>query len=440
MALTGLQIFKLLPNKNCKECGVPTCLAFAMKIAAKSVEPTLCPYISQEALEKLNAEQAPPVKVLKFNINNNIYEIGGETVLYRHDKIFVNRTLIGFNLDDDLDDDVFQKRVNQIINFKYERIGEVYYPEIIGLTNKTNNKDNFLKKYKIVSQTEKIIILSKINFEILKEILNIEKNNNRIIINNVDEKVLEEIKEIVKEKEIKIVLESDNVNNLLKLTENANKIGLKNLLIKFKQKNISDLLVNNYRIRRLAIIENNKNGGFPIFTECQSIYEAIAGICKYSSIIILNEFDLLSLKTLLILRQNIYTDPRKPLQIEPGVYKIGNPDENSPLLVTTNFSLTYFIVSGEIANSAFSARLVITDSEGMSVLTAWSANKFNSTIITKAIKTFNVENEIKHRKIIIPGYVAVLKGELEDELKNWQIMVGPQEAADLPDYLKEMWQ
>ena len=175
-------------------------------------------------------------------------------------------------------------------------------------------------------------------------------------------------------------------------------------------------------------------------TECSDeLFASVAGICKYSSMLILKNFDGATLLPLLTLRQNIYTDPQKPLHITPGIYNVKEPDKNSPVIVTTNFSLTYFIVSGEIENSPYSAKMLITDSEGMSVLTAWSANKFSPELIAKSVASTNVGAEVDHKKIIIPGYVAVLKGELEEKLKGWEVLVGPQEASDIPQYLKEVW-
>jgi len=440
MALTGLEIFKLLPNKNCNECGVPTCLAFAMKLAAKSAEPTLCPYISEESMNILGASQSPPIKKLNFKLGNNSYEIGAETILYRHEKTFINKTLIALEISDNLSDSDFSNKINEIKFYEFERVGEKLECECISLKNDSNNKENFINKFKNIQQFNKIIILSNINPDILNDIMQIENNHSRLIINSINKSDIDAYANLIKDKEIKAVLSSDNLNDLFDITETAENLGIKNIILKTQSDTISQLLEKNISLRRLAINKSFKPSGYPILTESDDqINSIITGVCKYSSIVILKKYNGASLFPLLTLRQNIYTDPQKPLQIQPGIYDVGEPKEDSPLIVTTNFSLTYFIVSGEIENSPYNARLLITDSEGMSVLTAWSANKFSAQLIAKSLINSNIEQKISHKKLIIPGYVAILKGELEDELSGWDIMVGPQEASDLSPYLNEMW-
>ncbi len=440
MALTGLEIFKLLPNKNCNECGVPTCLAFAMKLAAKSAEPTLCPYISEESMNILGASQSPPIKKLNFKLGNNSYEIGAETILYRHEKTFINKTLIALEISDNLSDSDFSNKINEIKFYEFERVGEKLECECISLKNDSNNKENFINKFKNIQQLNKIIILSNINPDILNDIMQIENNHSRLIINSINKSDIDAYANLIKDKEIKAVLSSDNLNDLFDITETAENLGIKNIILKTQSDTISQLLEKNISLRRLAINKSFKPSGYPILTESDDqINSIITGVCKYSSIVILKKYNGASLFPLLTLRQNIYTDPQKPLQIQPGIYDVGEPKEDSPLIVTTNFSLTYFIVSGEIENSPYNARLLITDSEGMSVLTAWSANKFSAQLIAKSLINSNIEQKISHKKLIIPGYVAILKGELEDELSGWDIMVGPQEASDLSPYLNEMW-
>ncbi len=440
MALTGLEIFKLLPNKNCNECGVPTCLAFAMKLAAKSAEPTLCPYISEKSLDILGASQSPPIKKLNFKLNDNSYEMGAETVLYRHEKTFLNKTLIALEVSDKLSDTEFSNKINEINSYVFERVGEKLECESISLLNETNNKENYLNKFKNLQKLNKILILSNIKADYLSDILQIENNHSRLIINSINKQEFDSYINLVKDKEIKIVLYSETLNELFELVQKAENNGIKNILLKTGSQSLSKLLNDNIALRRFAIKKNFKPSGYPILTETNDeINSSIIGICKYTSLLILKKYNGATLFPLLTLRQNIYTDPQKPLQIQPGIYNIGEPKKESPLLVTTNFSLTYFIVSGEIENSPYSAHLLITDSEGMSVLTAWSANKFSAQLIAKSLINSGIENQISHKKIIIPGYVSILKGELEDELAGWEIMVGPQEAADLSLYLNEMW-
>ena len=393
MALTGLEIFKLLPNKNCGECGVPTCLAFAMKLAAKSVEPASCPYISEKALEVLGASQTPPIKKLSFKVANNSFDIGAETIFYRHEKTFLNKPLISLEINDKLSDADFKKKYDEIISYKFERVGESLSPESITLVYDSGNKEVYLSKYKVLQASDKIIILSNVTPEILKEITKIETNLSRLAVNSIKKDTLNNFKEVPQLKDIKIIVEASNLEELFDLVQEIEKSGFNNLLLKVNNKNIGEILNNNITLRRLAISRNFKLSGYPVFTESDDeLFSSVAGICKYSSVLSIKNYDGATLFPLLTLRQNIYTDPQKPLQITPGIYNVKEPDKNSPLIVTTNFSLTYFIVSGELENSPYSAKMLITDSEGMSVLTAWSANKFSPE--------FNCKNSCKYKNRI----------------------------------------
>ena len=441
MALTGLDIFKLLPNKNCGECDVPTCLAFAMKLAGKIAEPQTCPYISDEAMEILGAAQTPPIKKIAFKYGEKEISIGAETVMFRHEKTFINQTLIALEIADNLIAEEFEKEVERIESYKYERVGELLEPDCISLKNESNSRNNYLRKLEIISaKTDKIIILNDCNSEMIKQSIQLV-DNRRMILNGVQN--LSETLEIISDTQIPIVLKAKNFEELFVQVSKCEAQNFKNIILSVDFKNLNELLENNVFLRRLAIKKGFKPAGYPILTECNKedeLHLAIVEICKYSSIIILKEFSGASLFPLLTLRQNIFTDPQKPLQIDPGIYQVGEPDESSPVIVTTNFSLTYFIVSGEIENSISPAWLCIVDAEGMSVLTAWSANKFSGEIVGKAILNSGIEEKINHKKVIIPGYVAIIRGELEDTIPEWEILVGPQEAADIPKYLKEIYQ
>ncbi|MFH1768600.1 MAG: acetyl-CoA decarbonylase/synthase complex subunit gamma [Candidatus Omnitrophota bacterium] len=440
MALTGLQIFKLLPNKNCRECGVPTCLAFAMKLAAKSVEVSLCPYISDESISVLSVSQSPPIRKVQFKLKDKAIDIGAETVMYRHDKTFINQPVISLEISDKLSDKESLKKIEEIKALVFERVGQELYPEALSLVYDSGDAKMYVDKYKKIRPFDKIIILRKVTCEILTQILEIEDNHSRLVIDSVSPENFSQVKDTLVDKNLTLVLSADTLEDLFELATTAESSGFKNLILKVKAATISGILKTNVILRRLALKKNFKAAGYPILTECEdAMSSAITAICKYSSIIVLKDYSKETLFPLLTLRQNIYADPQKPLQIQPGIYPVGEPTQDAPLVVTTNFSLTYFIVSAEIENSPYAGRLLITDSEGMSVLTAWSADKFSPELIAQAVKASGVEKEISHKKLIIPGYVATIKGELEDKLPDWEILVGPQEAADLPSYLKETW-
>jgi acetyl-CoA decarbonylase/synthase complex subunit gamma len=440
MAMTGLQIFKLLPNKNCGECGVPTCLAFAMKLAAKTAEPGACPYISESSLRILGASQAPPVKKISFKLEEKTLDLGAETVLYRHEKTFVNKPLICLELPGDLSDAEFAARLSRARSFSFERVGEVLEPEGFSLTWNPKDPEGFLRKLAMVTDKNRIVILPELPPELLEKVVSAEQNPSRLAARVAAAEDMGRIAAALAGKPVKLVISADDEENLFQAVAKAETADLKDLILHLRARSAADILKNSVLLRRLAISKSFKPAGCPLFIECgDELLSAAAGICKYASIIVLQKYGAETLFPLLTLRQNIYTDPQKPLQIQSGIYRIGEPGAEAPLLVTTNFSLTYFIVSGEVDNSPYAARLLVTDSEGMSVLTAWSANKFSASLIAKALRGSGVEKDIRHRKLIIPGYVAVLKGELEEALAGWEILVGPQEAADIPSFLKEVW-
>lgn len=447
MALTGLQIFKLLPNKNCKECGLPTCLAFAMKIAAKAVEPSSCPYLSEEAKTTLGKSQAPPIKQIILKGKKEEFKIGGELVLFRHDKTFYNPTLLAVEIDDSLPDGEFSQKVDQINNLIYERVGETIRFNAIALNYSSKNKETFQKKANLIEENIGLPLFLICNDKsTLSE--TIKSLNIKPIIYKLTESNFDELYPVIKENDLICVIgDSASLENLIKLSEKAKSAGLENIILKPPQNNLKDLLQNQIIIRGSAIKNNFEPLGCPTLTRTSNMasggfpesISAIIAICKYSSIVIIKDFDLWMALPLLTLRQNIYTDPQKPLQVNSGLYKIGEPDETSPLLVTTNFSLTYFTVTGEVESAGTSAHLLVTDSEGMSVLTAWSAGKFTSNDIYKAVTNFKAEDKIRHNSIILPGYTAILKGETEEKLPDWNVIVGPSEASDWGSFYKNIW-
>ena len=437
--MTGLQIFKLLPNTNCGECGVPTCLAFAMKLAAKVAEPDACPYISESSREVLGASQAPPVRKLGFALGSRTREIGAETVLYRHEKTFVNPPLVCLEIGDDLPDDEFTRRLSHASSLRFERVGDVLTPDGFGLAWKSGDPARVLDRISRISDPGRVLVLPELPIDLLARVLAEEKNPSRLISRVPAGSDFAALARLPGVKGVKLAVTADDAEVLFAAVLRAEAEGLKDLLLLLRSDTPRGMLENGVLLRRLAVVKGFKPAGYPLFFDCgDGLLSAVLGICRYASVIMLKEWEPETLMPLLTLRQNLYTDPQKPLQIAPGVYKVGEPDAESPLLVTTNFSLTYFIVSGEVGNSAHAARLLITDSEGMSVLTAWSANKFSAPLIARAVKDSGVESEIRHRRLIIPGYVAMLKGEIEDELPGWEVLVGPQEAADIPQFLKEI--
>ncbi len=441
MALTGLQIQKLLPKTNCKECGSNTCLAFAMKLASKKANLSECPYASEEAKQVLGAASEPPVKTVQFGKEKEL-KLGDETVLYRHDKTFVNHTLFAINIDDSENTDTINTTLESIKNYELERVGETLTIEMVSVTHKSGDSKKFTEVVKNAwDKTQRPIILQSTDVEALKKASEAIKGSASVIA-YANKDNWKELKEIAVENGHILSVTAPNLNELASLTETIKNDGFNDLLINFQTGSLAEQFQTNTIARRMAIKNNYKPLGYASIKYIQSgdLLEetviALTEISKYGGICVLPAFNPAQLVSLMTLRLNIFTDPQKPIQVDPKAYPVGEPDKKSPVFVTTNFSLTYFLVSGEIENSGISAWLVVPQCEGMSVLTAWAAGKFSGASIASAIKEMNFEDQVETREIVIPGYVSQISGELEENLPGWKVLVGPQEAADLESFIK----
>ena len=441
MALTGLQIQKLLPGTNCKECGSNTCLAFAMKLAAKKAAITECPYASDEAKHTLGLANEPPVKTIGLGPEKKLIT-GGETVLYRHDKTFVNRTIIAVNIDDDAGAQVIDAALAQVKVYALERVGETLTVEMIGLTQRGADASGFASLAgKAWQAAERPLILRGQDTKALSEAARAVAGSGGIVCAHGAEQ-LEELLPVARECGHAVALSAPDLDTLAGLSARLRDGGMTDLLLGFETYSLSEQFQTNTIARRAAIKDNFKALGFPFLhfisgaNPFQTTAAAVNEVAKYGGVCVLPSFDPAQLSALMTLRQNLFTDPQKPIQVEPKLYQIGDPKPDAPVFVTTNFSLTFFIVSGEIENSGISAWLIVPECEGMSVLTAWAAGKFSAATISKFMQEIDLESRITSRRIVIPGYVASISGELEDNLPGWKVMVGPEEAADLEGFIK----
>ncbi len=442
MALSGLDIFKLLPKTNCGDCGVPTCMAFAMKLAQKKAELSECPHASEEAKATLGAASEPPIRLVKIGGANPL-EVGGETVLFRHEKTFFHQTGIAIELKTSDGTQTNLEKIAEISNLTVERVGEELSTDLFFITLDSDDEEAFLATVRAAkNNSNKGIILDCAQEEVLKEALDIVKDDRSAVLSR--QTPSESILELVKSHNANLILTGQSFEELEEQTTAAKAAGVNDLIMNMESENIGAALQNNTIMRRSAIKKSFKPFGYPLFAyidgkgKYELISKASVHACKYASIIVLPEYDKAFLYTLFTLRQNIYTDPQKPIQVDAKVYPIGEPTPESPVFVTTNFSLTYFMVSGEIENSGISAHLVIADTEGQSVLTAWAAGKFVGEKIAKFIKEIKLEEQIKTRKIVIPGFVAQISGDLEENLPGWEVIVGCQEASDIPSFIKNV--
>jgi acetyl-CoA decarbonylase/synthase complex subunit gamma len=445
MALTGLQIQKLLPKTKCKECGCNTCLAFAMKLAAKKAALAECPYASDEAKAILGAAAEPPIRTVTLGAGEHVLKAGGETVLFRHEKTLVNQTGLGLAVDDTLSDAELERRVTTLRDYHLERAGETLRPDLISLEFRSGSPQRFLAALDCVAVLwPRPLSVRSDDVAILRAAAK-KLHGRRPLLASATAANVAELAGVARDAGAVLALAAGNFNELATMVQRGAGDGFRDLFIELRADSLCERYQNNTIIRRGALKAGLKTLGYPILhyidtgDPLDDALEAGIAIAKYASLVVLPALDPADLAPLLTLRQNLFTDPQKPIQVEPKVYPIGEPDEHSPVFVTTNFSLTYFIVSGEIENAGISAWLVVPECEGLSVLTAWAAGKFGGAKIGAFVKESGLEQRIRCRKIVIPGYVAQISGELEEALPGWEVLVGPQEAGDIESFVKNVF-
>ncbi|GER80435.1 MAG: acetyl-CoA decarbonylase/synthase complex subunit gamma [Anaerolineales bacterium] len=433
MALSGIQIYKLLPQTNCKECGFPTCLAFAMKLAAKQVELSSCPYVSEESKKQLAESAAPPIRLVALKGAGAEVKAGNEVVMFRHEKTFYNKP--GLFIHVKASDPDLAAKVAAADAYKVNYVGMDFTVDGFALVL---DSDAAAAIQTVRGATKRPLILIG-DAAALQAGLSACGGETPLLY-AADASNADALAELAKGKAA-LTVKADSLEALADLTQKIQAKGVEDMVLDLGGKNLSEWLTRSTQVRRLALKANFRALGYPVIAfPCDAQDEGIAAaqaIAKYAGFIVLSEFKPELLYPLLVLRENIYTDPQKPIQVQPGVYEINQPKPESPVLVTTNFSITYFSVANEVEGSGLPAWLVVTDAEGMSVLTAWAAGKFDAERIAKAIKGFDVASKVAKKRVVLPGHVAVLSGELEAELPDWEIRVGPREAVDLPAFMKQ---
>jgi acetyl-CoA decarbonylase/synthase complex subunit gamma len=443
MALTGVEIFKLLPKTNCKKCGHPTCLAFAMKLAQRQASLDACPDVSEEAKRVLGEASAPPVRPISFGVGAKSVKMGEETVLFRHEKKFVNPSVFAVEVKDTMNDDEMQKVADDVVHSEMDRVGQKLRVDAIFVSNPSNDPARFEHAVKTVAAKapDVPLILSSGNPAAAEAGVKVVADKKPILY-GADESNADAMAGIAKSYRVTLGVTAKGLDALSSLTEKIKALGVEDMVIDPGARTAKEIIESNTLIRRAAIKKNFKPLGYPVITFAQrddTMLEALVttlGVAKYASIVVLSKIEKWKNLALFTARQNIYTDPQVPMQVEQKIYKIGEPTPEAPLMITTNFSLTYFIVSGEVENSKVPCRLAVMDSEGLSVLTAWAAGKFTASKIAQFIQESGIENEVKNKELIIPGYVAILSGAIEEKLPGWKVTVGPREANGLPAFLK----
>lgn len=442
MALKGLDIFKLSPKKNCKECGSPTCMAFCMKVAQGAISIDKCPYFSEEAKAMLNEATAPAMKTITFGKD---HKLGGETVMFRHEKTLVNKNLYSVPVCTCMTEEEVDKKLADMAKIDYERIGERMYVETIFVRNAGTDAAAYTKLVEKAAATGRDLILECWDVECAKAALAVCKDS-KPILDGATPANWEAMNEVAKENGVVLGVWAESISDLYDTVKKLEAAGNKNLVLDVTGKTAKETLANAVLVRRTAIKDGDRSFGYPSIVNLaklcggdmhlETAYAAMFTE-KYASIIVLDNMTYAQALPLYGLRQNIFTDPQKPMKVESKIYPLNGADENSPCALTVDFALTYFLVSGELERSNQPVNLIITDASGMSVLTAWAAGKFSSTSVKKTFADLDIENKIKNRTLIIPGKVAVMKGEIAEKLPGWNVVVGPTEAVQLPKYMKD---
>jgi len=459
MALKGLDIFKLTPKTNCKDCGNATCMAFSMKVAQGAIELSKCPHLSDEALATLGDATAPPMAKITLTASSTgvsgettsseQHTLGGETVLFRHEKTFVSKNLFAVAVCEDC----FDEKLSQVQKIDYDRLGERMYVEMLNLQY-NGDATGYSELAKRSTDTNRTLILDCNDVDTARKALEtlaehkrtVPLCSNACILNGANASNYEAMNALAALFGVPLGVSGKDLDELHDTVEAIEKLGNKNLILDVGCVSIKDAFANTVQIRRAALKGNDRTFGYPSLINVGKLAKgnahlqtALASLftLKYGSIIIMENISIAQALPLYGLRQNIYTDPQKPMKVEPGIYPLNGADENSICVTTVDFALTYFVVTGELERSGVPMNLLISDAGGYSVLTAWAAGKLSASSLAKFFKEFEIESKIKSRTLVIPGKVAVLKGEIEEALPGWKIIVGPGEAIEAVKFFKE---
>jgi acetyl-CoA decarbonylase/synthase complex subunit gamma len=438
MALTGLQIFKLMPKTNCKDCGHPTCLAFSMALASSKIALDACPHVSDEAKESLGAASAPPVTKVIFGAGDKARETGDEVVLFRHDKQFFHPSCIAVTIDDN--DADFDARLEAINDLVFERVGETVAIDAIALVNRSGDASVFAERAGIIAERGRFAPIYISDDEVALSGAARATAGAKPLLYGANGDNFEAVAAAAKETNCPLVVSAPDINSLCALSEKVSAVT-KNIVLHTTAAGINQRLADLTQIRRQAIRKKVRPLGFPSIISVRGapvrdqIAEASVYIAKYGSVIVTDVASKADILPLCALRQNLFSNPQVPAQVEPGFYAVGEADENSPVYCTTNFSLTYYTVEGEVSSSRIPSWIIAAPTDGTSVLTAWAAGKFTAEKIAEFIAEINAGDKVRHKTMVIPGYIAAMKAPLEEKT-GWKVMVGTNEASGIPAYAK----
>ena len=446
MPISGSEIVKMLPGrKPCKDCGFPTCFAFAMKLASGGATVDKCPYLSEEVKAKLVDLLAPPIKLVTVGSGENAVQIGNEEVIYRHEKTFVHPPGIALLISDKESEAKIEEKISKIKELQFPWVGVTLKADLLAPYFESGDKNRFLALVKkVYESTDLGMVLISQDIDALFAARDICADRHPLLY-PITKETLDEAIPRIKTNPTPIGLHGESIEEIVPLTTKLKDAGIDEVVLDPGSKNLTEAIRDQTFIRRAALKQGFRPLGyptiaFPCFLAKDGLKEVLAAsafINKFAGIIVLSDFDQYSLLPLLVQRLNIYTDPRFPMAVEEKYYEVGEPNEESPVLVTSNWALTYFIVSSMIEGTKVPCFLCVKDAEGLGVLTAWAAGKFSGDSVGALIKKCGIEDKVRYKKLVIPGKVARIKGEIEEALPGWEIVVGPREATGIGVFLPE---
>jgi len=444
MALTAMDIFKLLPRTNCRECGQATCLAFAMLIAQKKAKLDDCPQVSDEAKAKLGAAAAPPIQLVTIGTGPKQLQVGNETQLFRHDEKFHHPCGLAVRVSDTLDDAALAAKIDKTNALQFDRVGQHIKIDLLALENESGDAAAFAKAAKAIADSSQYALILMTRSPAAMKAAAAPIAAQKPLLYAADAANAEAMAAVAKELKCPLAVVGDGLEALADLVEKVKKAGADQIVIDPGARGLKGTLQALTLSRRAALKRQFRPLGHPpiAFAEAADPFDemmlATTFLLKYAGIVVLRNDEVWAALPLLTARMNIYTDPQKPIQVEPKLYAIGEPGENAPVMFTTNFSLTFYTVQADVEASRVPSYLLAVSTEGLSVLTAYSGDKLTEKTVKDAIEKSGVDKLVKHRKLIIPGYVAVLSGKIE-EATGWQVLVGPKESSFIPKFLQQVW-
>lgn len=443
MALKALDIFKLLPKTNCKKCGCPTCLAFAMKLAQKQASLDQCPDVSEASKIELAGASAPPIRLVTIGVGPNKLEIGNETVMFRHEESFYHPAGVGVIVSDTLEGDALKAKIEKIRSLKFVRVGISMRANVVAVVNNSGKAEPFAKAVQAASTLDLPMVLVSAQAAHLDAVL-ASVADKKPLIHAATAATIDAFIALAKARNCPLAVTAPDLDQLVPLIEKIRAVGIQDIVLDLTTGSVNSTLQSLTAVRRMALKKNLRVLGFPCMVinrtadPLLNVSECSMYVAKYAGIVLTELDNPEQLMPILTVSQNLYTDPRKPIQVEAKLNAIGAVTPESPLMITTNFSLTYYTVAGEVEASRVPAYIGVLDTEGTSVLTAFASDKLTSEKIAAFLNSDEVKSKVSHRKVIIPGYIAVMSGSLKDD-SGWTVLVGPREASGISKFLKTTW-